>query len=46
MKMIVYINKLNNKVIINKTNDHHDNVVKLWIDFLMLRYFVENEEKF
>ncbi len=43
MKKIVYINMLNNKVIKDKQDDHHDNVVKYLISFLNLQYFVENE---
>ena len=46
MKMPVYINKLNSRVIKDKQDDHHDNVVKYWKDFLLLQHCVENEAKF
>ncbi len=46
MKMPVYINKLNSRVIKDKQDDHHDNVVKYWKDFLLLQHYVENEAKF
>lgn len=45
MKRLVCIDKQNNRAIKDKIDDHHDNAVMWWIDFLKLRCFVESEEK-
>ena len=45
MKRLACINRQNNRVIKDRQDDHHDNVVKYLIGFVRPRYCVENEEK-